>query len=157
LRRVEPHHIVTFENRWYLVAWALEHAAWRIYRADRITLHLPTGPRFTAREVPGGDVHEFVAGRFKGSVVSNAWPCNGTVILNLPASAVLPFAGDGTVHELGPARCRFEAGSWSWIALAASFGRFDAEIEGVEPGELRQAFGELAARYAMATGPSVVE
>ncbi|MEF3403114.1 helix-turn-helix transcriptional regulator [Agromyces sp. CCNWLW203] len=152
-RRVEPHHIVTFEHRWYLVAWDLEHEAWRIFRADRITPRTPTGPRFAPREVPGGDVHEFVSARFKGSSGANAWPCTGTVVLDLPASAVLPFAGEGTVLELGPDRCSLESGSWSWVSLAASLGRFDTAIEGVEPAELRQAFGDLAARYARAAAP----
>ncbi|WP_022892437.1 helix-turn-helix transcriptional regulator [Agromyces subbeticus] len=153
-RRVEPHHIVTFESRWYLVAWELEQHAWRIFRADRITPRTPTGPRFTAREVPGGSVHDFVSARFKGSEHTNAWPCVGTVVLNLPASAVLPFAGDGTVLDLGADRCSLESGSWSWVSLAASLGRFDTDIEVVGPSELQQAFGRLADRFASTALPT---
>jgi predicted DNA-binding transcriptional regulator YafY len=149
-RRVEPHHIVTSDGRWYLVAWDLEMDDWRTFRADRITPRVPTGPRFTPREVPGGDVHSFVAARFKGSERDNAWPCVGSVTLHLPASRVRPFAGDGTVEELGADRCRYTAGSWSWVALAASLGRFDAEMEAVHPPELAEAFEQLAARYARA-------
>lgn len=152
-RRVEPHHIVTFESRWYLVAWDLEQHAWRIFRADRITPRTSTGPRFAPREIPGGSVHDFVSAKFKGSDHSNAWPCVGTVILNLPASAVLPFAGDGTVLDLGADRCSFESGSWSWMALAASLGRFDTDIEVVGPPELQQAFGRLADRYSSTASP----
>jgi predicted DNA-binding transcriptional regulator YafY len=147
-RRVEPHHLVTSSGRWYLVAWDLERDDWRIFRVDRITPRTPTGPRFTPRDIPGGDVHTFVNARFKGSNDTNAWPCRGTVILNLPASAILPFAGDGTVVALAPDRCSYEVGSWSWVGLAASLGRFDTTIEVVGPPELTAAFGELAARYA---------
>jgi hypothetical protein len=45
-------------------------------------------------------------------------------------------------------RCRYTAGSWSWIALAASLGRFDTAIEVVSPPELTQAFAQLEVRNA---------
>ncbi|HWK79509.1 MAG TPA: WYL domain-containing protein [Thermomicrobiales bacterium] len=147
-RRVEPHHLVAAQGRWYLVAWDLARDDWRIFRADRIRPRSPAGPRFTPREIPGGRAGEFVAARLKGSPQDNAWPCIGTVILGLSAEAVLPFAGDGTVEAVGPDRCRFTAGSWSWIALAASLNAFDTAIEVVGPVELKVAFADLAARNA---------
>ncbi|MCF4122629.1 WYL domain-containing protein [Antribacter sp. KLBMP9083] len=147
-RRAEPHHVVTSHGRWYLVAWDLERDDWRVFRADRITPRTPNGPRFTPREIPGGSVRDFVSARFKGSDQVDTWPCTGKVILSLPADAVLPFAGDETVEDLGPDRCSLEAGSWSWVALAASLGRFDADIDVVGPPELTEAFGQLAARNA---------
>ncbi|MEP7762420.1 WYL domain-containing protein [Sanguibacter sp. 25GB23B1] len=149
-RRVEPHGVVTTAGRWYLVAWDLDADDWRIFRADRVSPRTPTGPRFVPREIPGGSAHALVSARFKGSDDEDRWPCLGTVILDLPAHAVLPFAGDGTVEDLGPDRCSLTAGSWSWVALAASLGRFGGDIEVVEPPELVDAFGELATRYAAA-------
>ncbi|NYF15658.1 putative kinase/biotin operon repressor [Microbacterium sp. AK009] len=147
-RRVEPHHLVVFEGRWYLVGWDLDRSDWRIYRVDRLAPRAPTGPRFTPRLIPGGDVASFVSGQFKGSKRGDSWPCVGKVILHLPARAVLPFAGDGVVEDLGDDRCSLEGGSWSWIALAASLNRFDTAIEVLHPAELAAAFGELAARNA---------
>ncbi|MDF2444614.1 MAG: hypothetical protein JWR01_2817 [Subtercola sp.] len=147
-RRVEPHHLVTSDGRWYLVVWDLDRADWRLYRADRFTLRTPNGPRFAARAIPGGDVAGFVSARFKGSESTNAWPCTGKVILGLPAATALPYAGDGTVEDLGPGRCSLESGSWSWIALAASLIRFDTDIEVIGPPELAEAFAVLAARNA---------
>jgi predicted DNA-binding transcriptional regulator YafY len=148
LRRVEPHNLVTSHGRWYLVAWDLDHGEWRLFRADRVVPRAPTGPRFSRREVPGGSAEDYVSARFKGSDRVNSWPCTGTVILQLPASEVLPFAGDGTVEAVGATRCRYTVGSWSWLALAASLGRFDTEIDVVDPPELAEAFGLLAARFA---------
>ncbi|MEB0001897.1 WYL domain-containing protein [Cryobacterium sp. RTC2.1] len=145
-RRVEPHHLVTSLGRWYLVAWDLERDDWRIFRADLIAPRTPTGPRFGPRELPGGDAKGYVSARFKGSAFADAWPCTGTVVLHLDARAVLPFAGDGEVEALGPDRCRYTAGSWSWIALAASLNRFDTDIDVVGPPELADAFARLAAR-----------
>ncbi|MGW0655287.1 helix-turn-helix transcriptional regulator [Streptomyces umbrinus] len=156
-RRAEPHHLVTWGGRWYLVAWDLDREDWRTFRADRITPRVPTGPRFAPRELPGGDVAAFVAGRFRGSDGSGGsgeWPCRGEVILGLPAAEVSRYSRDGVVEELGPDRCRLVLGSWSWAGLAADIGRFDADIEVVGPAELQDAFGQLARRYAnAATGP----
>lgn len=144
-RRVQPHHVVTWGGRWYLVAWDLDRDDWRIFRADRITPRTPTGPRFTPRELPGGDVAAFVVSRFQGP---EGWPCRGEVILDLPADVAARYTNDGLVEALGPDRCRLVVGSWSWAGLAAAIGRFDADIEIVGPTELRDAFAHLARRYA---------
>jgi biotin operon repressor len=149
-RRVEPHHLLTWGGRWYLVAWDLDRADWRTFRADRLAPRVPTGPRFTRRELPGGDVATFVAGRFRGAGGSGEWPCRGEVILDRPAAEVSRYAGDGVVEALGPHRCRLLLGSWSWVSLAGSLGRFDADMEVVGPAELTEAFGCLARRYAKA-------
>lgn len=150
-RRAEPHRIVTSHGRWYLLAWDLDREDWRLFSVDRLTPRTPNGPRFTPREVPGGDVHEFVSARFKGRDV-NEWPCHGTVILDLPARDVLPFAGDGTVHAIDEDRCSLEIGSWSWGALAAAFGRFEVAMEVVNPPELVAAFAQLAERCRATAG-----
>lgn len=151
-RRVEPHHVVAHAGRWYLVAWDLDRDDWRMYRLDRMSPRVPTGPRFTARELPGGDVGSFVAARFRGSGSDEPgrWPCEGSVVLALPARDVLPFVTDGTVEALDAGRCRLTAGSWSWAALAASIGRFDAAISDASPEELATAFTALSERYAAA-------
>ena len=148
-RRVEPHYVVTSQGRWYLVAWDLERDEWRLFRADRITPRTPTGPRFAPREIPGGNVAEYVSARFKGSEATNTWPCIGKVILHRPARYVLPFARDGIVEDLGPERCSLEVGSWSWVSLAATLNLFDTDIEVLHPPELRHAFAILAARNAV--------
>ncbi len=148
-RRAEPHHLVTWGGRWYVVAWDLDRDDWRTFRVDRLTPKVPNGPRFTPREMPGGgDVGAFVAERFRGS--GDNWPCRGEVILGLPAADVSAYTRDGMVEELGPERCRLVVGSWSWAGLAASLGRFDADIEVVGPPELRDAFARLSRRYAAA-------
>lgn len=155
VRRVQPHHLVTRQHRWYLVAWDLHREDWRTFRVDRIRPRTPTGPRFAPRDLPGGSVCAFVTSRFRGNDgATTDWPCRGEVILDLPAADVAPFARDGIVVELGPHRCRLILGSWSWTGLAAALGRFDAEIEVVGPPPLATAFGDLAARYARAARPS---
>jgi predicted DNA-binding transcriptional regulator YafY len=151
-RRVEPHHLINRAGRWYLVCWDLERSSWRIFRADRMTLKTPTGPRFTPRQLPGGDVAAFVNATFKGAAGGrDAWPCQGEAVIDLPAAEVAPFAGDGIVEPIGDDRCRIVAGSWSWVGLAASLGRFDADVHIVGPVELRNAALLLARRYREST------
>ena len=65
-RRVEPHHLVTWGGRWYLVGWDLTATDWRTFRVDRMTPKTPTGPRFAPRELPGGDVAAFIDAQFRG-------------------------------------------------------------------------------------------
>ena len=151
-RRVQPHHLAVRAGRWYVVGRDPDRGDWRTFRADRMTLRVPNGPRFTSREVPSGDVATFLSARFKGSEGADVWPCRGEVILDLPITEVTPFAGDGVVEELGTARTRLTAGSWSWAALAAALARLDTEIEVTGPPELRAAFAELSRRAGRAAG-----
>ena len=153
LRRVEPHHLVASGGRWYLIAWDLERDDWRSFRADRIALRSSTGPRFTPRSVPGGSATEFLRSRFTGAVPGETWPCVGRVLLYAPAHEILPFAGDGIVEAVTSNHTRFEVGSWSWIALAASLNRFDTDLEVIDPPELRDAFAVLARRNMASAGP----
>ncbi|WAZ26773.1 transcriptional regulator [Streptomyces cinnabarinus] len=151
-RCVEPHHLVAWRTHWYLLAWDLDRDDWRTFRTDRMTPRTPTGPRFTVRQVPGGDVFTFVTSRFRGSDGTDAaWPCQGEAIVDLPASEVVPYTADGIVEPLGPTRCRVITGSWSWTALAASLGRFDANLHVIGPPALHEACATLARRYAAAT------
>ena len=150
-RRVQPHHVVARRHRWYLLGWDLDREDWRTFRVDRIRPHTPTGPRFTPRELPGGDVAAFITGRFRGNDgTTGEWPCVGEVVLHLPAADVAPFVEDGIVEELGSRRCRLTTGSWSWTGLAAALGRFDADVDIIGPPELATACADLAARYARA-------
>lgn len=145
-RHVEPHHVVTWRGRWYLVAWDLDRADWRTFRADRIRPRIPHGPRFQQREIPGGDVATFVIGRFRGNEGSTAWPCQGEAIIDLPLSEVSPYIGDGVADVVSKSRTRITLGSWSWPALVASLLRFDADIEIVGPDALAAAMRTTADR-----------
>lgn len=164
-RRAEPHHLVTWGGRWYLVAWDLERQDWRTFRVDRMTPRTPTGPRFAPRELPavppgagseagGGrgrkgtdkepDVAAYVAHVFSRP----RWPVEGEVVLQARADVLAPWVGDqGVVEAIGHDRSRLVAGSWSWRGLAAWVGMFDVPFEVVGPQELRDAVRELGERY----------
>jgi predicted DNA-binding transcriptional regulator YafY len=153
-RRAEPHHLVTWRGRWYVVAWDLDRADWRTFRADRMTPRTPTGPRFAPRELPGGDVETFLVGRFRGQrgpAPTSDWPCTGTVLLDLPVGEVRTFSS-GVVEDAGEGRTRLTEGAWSWPALAASLLRYDAPLVVVSPPALRGAYAVLAERCGAAAG-----
>ncbi|HEY5821680.1 MAG TPA: WYL domain-containing protein [Propionibacteriaceae bacterium] len=150
-RRVEPHHLVTFGGRWYLVAWDLDRADWRTFRADKLGPRTPTGPRFGPRDLPASDISAFVAERFTRSTGLRRWACVGEVVLHLSAELASRWGpASGVVEDLGPDRCRLILGSWSWVGLAALIGTFDADLEIVGPPELRAACATLAERFAAA-------
>ncbi|MEU4428422.1 WYL domain-containing protein [Actinoplanes sp. NPDC024001] len=152
-RRAEPHHVITWDGRWYLIAFDLDRQDWRTFRADRITLRIPNGPRFTPRELPGGDVAAYVTGVFRGSTDnSGRWPCQGTVILDRSAAEMARYTREGLVEDFGDGRCRLTLGSWSWPGLAAALARYDADLEIVGPRELTDAFAHLGDRFHRAAG-----
>nr|WP_258545341.1 WYL domain-containing protein [Micromonospora provocatoris] len=153
-RRVQPHHLVTWGGRWYLVAWDLDRATGARSGSTGSARVRPPAPGSRPASCPGGDVAAYVAGRFKGATGPGDWPCRGEVILDLPARVVSGWTRDGIVEELGPDRCRLVLGAWSWPGLAAVLGRYDADIEVIGPPELREAFDRLARRYAAAAEPS---
>ena len=146
-RRTEPHHLVTWNSRWYLVGWDLDRADWRTYRVDRMDPRTTTGPRFTPRELPAPDVATYGAERFSRVPL----PCTGEVVLHAPAEHVARWAGRETVVEpLDEGRCRVVASSWSWTGLIAWLAMFGADIEVVGPPELRDAAQQLSARLSRA-------
>ena len=150
-RRVQPHAVVARNGRWYLLAWDDDahdgDGDWRTYRVDRMRPKPPTGLRFTPRPIPGRDPAAFVAARFKGSEVIDAWPCIGSVVLHVPARQVAPYLEAGAeLEDLDPDRCRLTIGSWSWNALAAKVAGFDADFDVVSPRELQNAARTLAVR-----------
>ncbi|HET6989612.1 MAG TPA: WYL domain-containing protein [Kribbella sp.] len=147
-RKVEPHHLVTWGGRWYLVAWDLERKDWRTFRVDRMTPKMPTGPRFTPRELPAPDVATYISSRFK---TGDQLTCRGEAILQAKASDIVQWAGRGAiVEEISPTSCRLILTAWSWTGLAATFGMFECDLEFVGPPELKTAAAHLAARYHVA-------
>lgn len=150
-RRAEPHHLVTSDGRWYLVAFDLDREDWRTFRVDRLTLRTGSGPRFVRREVPGGDVAAYVA-----EGLSRAYsPARGEAVLHARADVMAPWVGNWGVCEPlpdvdGSPRCRVVLGSWSWGGLAGLLGVFDVPFDVVGPPALADAVRELATRYAEA-------
>ncbi len=147
-RRVEPHRLASWGQRWYLVAWDTERADWRTLRADRMEVRSPTGPRFTPRDLPDDDLTGYLRRQFS----SVPWPCTATVLMHAPADQVSRWVrqDQGLVTAVDERRCRVAAGSWSWGSLAAWLSLFEVDFAVEEPDELRQVLDEVVHRLQRA-------
>ena len=149
--RVEPHHLVLWAGRWYLVAYHPTRGTWAIYRVDRIHPHAPTGIRFDRRQLPASSVADFVMTSHDRGDIPAAWQCQGSATMNLPPDLVARFAPGGSVIDyVNPSRTRLTLGAWSWAGIAGILATFDTEISAVEPAELRNACHALAQRFSRA-------
>src|SRR5690606_30994201 len=83
-RIIEPHRLVNWGHRWYLVAWDEDRADWRTFRVDRIAKTEPTGVRFGERELPAADITSYIA----GSVARAGWRYTARFTVRAPAEAV---------------------------------------------------------------------
>lgn len=152
-RRLEPHHLVVWAGRWYLVGFDHADNAWRVHRLDRLHLHAPTGIRFAPRELPGGDVAHLVMTSYDRGDTPAAWKYTGSARLDLPAETVARWAPGGSVVEhLDSGHCRLTVGAWSWAGIAGLLATFDTDITDVQPPELVAACSRLEARFRTAAG-----
>jgi predicted DNA-binding transcriptional regulator YafY len=149
-RRVEPHAVIARGGRWYLVAFALDSAAWRIYRLDRMTPRVPGGAPFAPRPLPAGDARTFLAARMKGATDKDAWPHHAEFRLELTPEQIAPWAGDAEVEQVAAGACRVRVGSWSWAGALAWMLRFDAPFTVLGPPEFLDALPQLVGRIQAA-------
>ncbi len=150
VRTVEPHRLVHNRGRWYLVAWDTDREDWRTFRADRVRPRVPTGPRFTPRDPPDGDV---VRHLLRG-VGAATWRYRARVTVHAPAARLAarlpPAIGVEAVDERTSV---VSVGSDTPGMLAVYLGMLDADFEVVEPPELVEQLRTLADRYRRATPP----
>ncbi|CAL9535358.1 hypothetical protein SUDANB15_04105 [Streptomyces sp. enrichment culture] len=144
---LEPHHLVVWAARWYLVAFEPDADRWRAMRVDRLEPRMPTGRTFDRRDVPHGDPVAFVMSTHDRGDTPADWPCRGSALVALPAPVVARFApGGSTVEHVTDSSCRLTLGAWSWAGLAGLLLTFDADVTDIEPAEVRQALRSLRTR-----------
>ena len=124
---MEPHRLVNWGRRWYLVAWDVDRADWRTFRVDRVTPRTPTGPKFTPRELPGGDVAEYVACRAS----SAGWRHTARILVHAPADAVTERINPavGLVEAVYEDHCVLITGAGSLDTIVLYVGLLDMDFE----------------------------
>jgi predicted DNA-binding transcriptional regulator YafY len=151
---IEPHHLVTWAGRWYLVAYSPAEEAWGIYRVDRIHPYAPTGIPFARRKLPEANVARYVMTSHDRGDTPARWQCLGTALLELPAEVVARWAPGGSVIEyVTPTQAKITLGAWSWAGIAGLLATFDADMTILEPDELKDACRSLSTRLRLATEP----
>jgi predicted DNA-binding transcriptional regulator YafY len=126
IRSVEPHSLVSFGRHWYLVAWDTERTDWRTFRVDRLTPRTPTGPQFSPRELPDGDVATYLAHQLS----SQTWPFQATITLHEPAAAVADrvWPGMGVIEPVDDRSCLLHLGAGTPRDLAWMITSVDADF-----------------------------
>ncbi|MFI6507615.1 helix-turn-helix transcriptional regulator [Streptosporangium sp. NPDC050855] len=149
VRIVEPHRIVSWGRRWYLVAWDVERRDWRTFRVDRVEPRTPTGPRFPPRDPPEGGAAAYVA----RGVSAAAWRHRARVVVHAPAEVVTERINPavGVVEALDERTCVLDTGADSLNTIAVYLGMLDLDFEVTEPPELVEHLRGLTARYARST------
>ncbi|MGW9325989.1 helix-turn-helix transcriptional regulator [Streptomyces koyangensis] len=135
-RTVEPHRLVCTERRWYLVAWDLDRADWRTFRADRITPRPPHGPRFTPREGPAGDLAAYVSAGLSTRVYPDRAVLRLLVPLEEAARRISP--SDGTLAAESAGSCLLTTGATSLDVLVIHILLLGLEFEVVEGDGVRE-------------------
>lgn len=145
IRSVEPHSLVSFGRHWYLVAWDSDRTDWRTFRVDRLTPRTPTGPQFSPREFPDGDVATYLAYQLS----SRTWPFQATVTVHEPAAAVADriWPGMGVIEPVDDHDCLLHLGADTPRDLAWMITSVDADFTLTHaPPELADALRTQATR-----------
>lgn len=147
-RELQPHHLVMWAGRWYVVGREPTGPSWRTLRLDRVRPRPPNGPRFRPSALPQDvSTAQFVMTQLDRGDSSDHCPCQGTATVAQPASLIAQWApGGALVEAVSETTSTIRMGAWSWNGLAALLGTFDAPLTDVQPDELRTAFAVLAGR-----------
>jgi predicted DNA-binding transcriptional regulator YafY len=148
-RTVEPHRLVSWGRRWYLVAWDLDRDDWRTFRVDRIDPAVRLGVRFTPRQDPEGGVAAYVA----RGVSAAAWRHRVRITLHAPGEAIADRISPavGVVEAVDASTCILDTGAESLETVAVWIAFLGVDFTVTEPPELVAQVRALAARYARAT------
>jgi predicted DNA-binding transcriptional regulator YafY len=142
---------VNLGRRWYVAAWDRRRGAWRSFRVDRIDRPAPSGMRFEARAIPGGDAAAYVEQSIAGAFSR----LEARVTVHASAEAVaarLPhLAGALTPIDDGRCECRMADEDPEWLALRVAMLGFDVEVN--DPPELVTHLRALAERLRRASAP----
>lgn len=144
-RYVEPHGLVAFGSRYYLVSYDLDRRDWRSFRVDRMRDPQPARTPFPPRPLPHDDLREFVRQGMRNI------PTAHHVVIELDRAADDMRTAYGRwveVTELGPSRSRLTMDvddfTWPMYILANA----DAPFEVIEPADLQDRVTRAAHTFA---------
>ncbi|MFI5809018.1 helix-turn-helix transcriptional regulator [Streptomyces sp. NPDC051561] len=141
----EPYRLVSWQQRWYVVARHRPSDKWRTYRADWLTLRTPGGGRFVPVPLDGGDYAAFVL----RDVASTGWKVHARVTVDAPASEVLARINPtvGIVETVDDSHCVLVTGADSLEIIAVWIGMLGLDFHVSEPPELVDHLQALGRRY----------
>jgi predicted DNA-binding transcriptional regulator YafY len=147
-RTVEPVRMVATAHRWYLMAWDVDRADWRVFRLDRLADLETTTWRFPARPHP--DPVDYV----QHSVTAAPYRHLARVRVHAPAEEVaaqVPPQVGRIEEDREQGWCVLVAGADRLDAIAVHIAMLGYEAQVLEPEELRAVAAGLGRRL-MAMG-----
>lgn len=141
----DPYRLVTWQQRWYLVAREHPEREWRVFRVDWMRLRFPGAARFAPAPLEGGDYAALVLRH----VASTGWKVHARVLVDAPAQAVLARINPavGVVEAVDERRCVLVTGADSLETVAVWIGMLGIDFHVDEPPELVEHLRVLARRY----------
>ncbi len=141
----DPYRLVSWQQRWYLVARRRPAGAWQAFRVDWLRLRVPGASRFTADPLPGGDYASFVL----RDVASTGWAVHARILVDAPATEVLRRinATVGVVETVDDDHCVLVTGGDSLEIVAVWIGMLGLDFHVDRPPELVDHVRQLAERY----------
>ncbi|WP_330228639.1 WYL domain-containing protein [Nocardia sp. NBC_00508] len=143
---IEPYRLISWQRRWYLVAYSLENHSWRAIPVARITRAEANSRRFGARSLPEDDLVAFVMRH----IATTGWKVHARVTVLAPADVVIARINPavGVVEAVDADTCVLYTGAdaLETIAIYLSMLMMDFRVDG--PPELVAHLRTLARRYA---------
>ncbi|MFB7722582.1 helix-turn-helix transcriptional regulator [Nocardia sp. NPDC056100] len=149
----EPYRLISWQRRWFLVAYSLENHTWRALPVADLPAVERTGRAFAARALPEENLVAFVL----REVASTGWKVHARVTVLESADTVIARINPtvGVVEPIDDASCLLLTGAdkLETIAIYLSMLMMDFRVDG--PPELVAHLRTLARRYAAATPPQL--
>ena len=147
-RLVEPYRLVDTGRRWYLVAWDVDRAGWRTFRADRIASMPAERKKYVPRPLPEKDLAAYV----QRSVTRSPYRYDVVVRLHAPLHDVAALVGPhmATLSSEGADRTILRAGWDRLEAPAAHLASLDLDFEILAPAEFADHVRAVAERLGRA-------
>jgi predicted DNA-binding transcriptional regulator YafY len=143
---VDPYRLVSWQERWYVVARRRPDRAWQALRADWLELRTPGAGRFAPDPLDGGDYAAFVL----REVAHSGWSVHCRIAVDAPAAEVLGRINPtvGVVEEVDEQHSVLVTGGDSVEIVAVWIGMLGLDFHVDEPPELVAHVATLATRYA---------
>ncbi len=152
---VDPYRLVSWRQRWYLVAREHPGREWRVFRVDWMRLRFPGGTRSRPLRSKAATTP-----RSSCDVASTGWKVHARILVDAPAQDVLDRINPavGVVETVDDGHCVLVTGADTLETVAVWIGMLGIDFHVSEPPEARRApAGPRAALQAVgAMRPGVI-
>lgn len=144
----DPYRLVSWQERWYLVARDRRSGELAALRVDWLRLRVPGASRFVPEPLPGGDYAAFVL----REVASSGWAVHARIRVDAPAAEVLARINPtvGVVETVDAEHSILVTGADTYEIVAVWIGMLGLDFHVDGPPELLEHLERLAGRYRRA-------